>query len=154
MEKAEASVRCRASGLLRGWRQELVVNQRLQCVAERDLGINCLCEPGLAQLDGAHEGPRSLRGAISEREVRMLVALANQLPQVSRPKIVLCDDLVPDTRVFSDGCCQARWRVRPCFDAEGFGDGRPPLAPLAHVCGSDVASLVRCPRTRGRPYER
>src|SRR5260370_8475601 len=95
MEKAAASVRCRASGLLRGWRQELVVNQRLQCVAERDLGINCLCEPGLAQLDGAHEGPRSLRGAISEREVRMLVALANQLPQLSRPTTLLSAYLVP-----------------------------------------------------------
>jgi hypothetical protein len=69
-----------ASGLLRGGRQELMVDQRLQRVAKRVLGINRLCEPSLAQLDGAHEGPRSFRGAIGEREVRMLVPVANQLP--------------------------------------------------------------------------
>ena len=71
-----------ASGLLRGGRQELVVNQGLQRVAERVLGVNRLCEPSLAQLDGAYEGPRSFRGAVGEREVRVLVPLANQLPQV------------------------------------------------------------------------
>ena len=62
--------------LLCGGRQELVVDQGLQRV------VNRLCESGLAQLDGAHEGPRSFRGAVGEREVRVLVPLANQLPQV------------------------------------------------------------------------
>jgi hypothetical protein len=59
---AAASVRVlriRVSRLLRGGRQELVVDQGLQRVAERILGVNRLCEPSLAQLDGAHEGPRS-----------------------------------------------------------------------------------------------
>jgi hypothetical protein len=60
-----------------------VVDQGLQRLAKRVLGVNRLCEPGLAQLDGAHEGPRSFRGAVGEREVRVLVPLAiNQLPQV------------------------------------------------------------------------
>src|SRR6266513_553925 len=62
-------LRIRASGLLRSGRQELVVDQGLQRVAERVLGVNRLCEPSLAQLDGAHEGPRSFRGAVGEREV-------------------------------------------------------------------------------------
>ncbi|WFU39092.1 hypothetical protein QA640_32580 [Bradyrhizobium sp. CB82] len=34
----------------RGWRQKPVVDQRQQCVAKRDLGINRFCEPSLAQL--------------------------------------------------------------------------------------------------------
>ena len=40
-----------ARHLLRGRRQELAVDQGLQRLAERLLGINRLCEPGLAQLD-------------------------------------------------------------------------------------------------------
>ena len=79
-------LRIRASGLLRGGRQELVVDQGLQRVKERVLGVNRLCEPSLAQLDGAHERPRSFRGAVSEREIRVLVPLANQLPKVPRAK--------------------------------------------------------------------
>ena len=59
-----------------------MVDQGLQRVAKRVLGVNRLCEPSLAQLDGAHEGSRSFRGAVGEREVRVLVPLANQLPQV------------------------------------------------------------------------
>jgi hypothetical protein len=78
-------------GLLRGGRQELPVDEGLERVAERVLGVNRLCEPSLAQLDGAHEGPRSFRGAVGEREVRVLVPLANQLPQVPQAKIVLRD---------------------------------------------------------------
>jgi hypothetical protein len=66
-----------ASGSLRGGRQELVVDQGLQCVAERVLGVNRLCEPGLPQLYRAHEGPRSFRNTVGEREVRVLVPLAN-----------------------------------------------------------------------------
>ena len=75
---------CREPGsrLLRRWRQKLVVDQRLQCVAERCLSINRFCEPGLAQLDGADEGARSRGGTKGKREVRMLVPLANQLPKV------------------------------------------------------------------------
>ena len=57
-----------------------MVDQGLQRIAERELGVNRLCEPSLAQHDGAHEGPRSFRGAVGEREVRVLVPLANQLP--------------------------------------------------------------------------
>src|SRR6202011_3643889 len=59
--------------LLCGGRQELVVGQGLQRVATRVLGVNRLCASSLAQLDGAHEGPRSFRGAVGEREVRVLV---------------------------------------------------------------------------------
>ena len=77
-----------------------MVDQGLQRVTERVLGVNRLCEASLAQLDGAHEGPRSFRGAVGEREVRVLVPLANKPPQVPRAKIVLRDDLVPDIRVF------------------------------------------------------
>jgi len=72
--------------LLRGGRQELVVDQGLQPVTERVLGVNRPCEPGLAQLDGAHEGSRSFRGAVGEREIRVLVPVANQLSQVPRAK--------------------------------------------------------------------
>jgi hypothetical protein len=61
-----------SGSVLRG-RQELVVNQRLQRDAERDFGVNRLGEPSLPQLDGAHECPRSFRGAIGEREIRVLV---------------------------------------------------------------------------------
>ena len=56
---AAASVRIlrvRGSGLLRGGRQDLVVDQGLQRIAERVLGVNRFCESSLAQLDGAHEG--------------------------------------------------------------------------------------------------
>ena len=120
-----------------------MVDQRLQCVAKRVLGINRLCEPRLPQLDGAYKDPRSCRSAISEREVRMLVPMANQLPHVPRAKIVLCDDPVPHIRVFIEVCCHARWHVRPDFDTEGFGDGRPHIAPLEHVAVSDVERLVR-----------
>src|SRR5205085_881514 len=109
-------------------------------------------EPGLPQLDGAHEGPRSFRGAISEREVRMLVPLADQLPQVARAEIVLCDDPAPNIRVFIEVCCHARWRVRSGFDAERFCDGRPHIAPLENVAVGDVERLVRrLGRLRG-PY--
>ncbi len=61
--------------LLRGGRQEPVVDQGLQRVTERVLGVNRPCEPSLAQLDGAYEAPRSFRGAVGEREVRVLVPL-------------------------------------------------------------------------------
>jgi|GraSoi2013_100cm_1033763.scaffolds.fasta_scaffold353112_1 hypothetical protein len=60
--------------------QELLVDQGLQRVAERVFGVNRLCKPSLAQLDGAHEGPKSFPGAVGEREVRALIPLANQLP--------------------------------------------------------------------------
>jgi hypothetical protein len=63
-----------------GGRQELVVDQGLQRVAERVLGVNRLCEPSLAQLDGAHEGPRSFQGAVGEREVRVLVLSLPKTP--------------------------------------------------------------------------
>jgi hypothetical protein len=66
--------------LLRGGRQELSVDQGLQGVAERVLGVNRPCETGLAQLDCAHEGSRSCRSAIREREVHVLVPSPNQLP--------------------------------------------------------------------------
>src|SRR6266404_9161445 len=65
--------------LLCGGRQELVVDQGLQPVTERVLGVNRPCEPSLTQLDRAHEGSRSCRSAIGEREVRVLVPVANQL---------------------------------------------------------------------------
>ena len=55
-----------------------MVDQGLQRVTERVLGVNHPCEPSLAQLDGAHEGSGSFRGAVGEREVRVLVPLANQ----------------------------------------------------------------------------
>ena len=100
-----------------------MVNQGLQRVAERVLGVNCLGEPRLAQLDRAHEGPRSLRGAVGEREVRVLVPLANQFPEVPRAKIELRDDLVPDIRVFPEIGCHARWHIPPGFDTEGCSQG-------------------------------
>jgi hypothetical protein len=130
-------------GLLHGGCQELPLDQGLRRVAERVLGVNRLCEPSLAQLDGAHEDPRSFRGAIGEREVRVLVPLANQLLQVPRAKIVLRDYLAPDIRVFLEVGCHARWHVRPGFDTEGFSQGRPHIAPLEHVAVSDVERFVR-----------
>ena len=58
---AAASVRIshiRASELLRGGRQELVVDQGLQPLAERVLGVNRLCEPSLARgRQSVHGGP-------------------------------------------------------------------------------------------------
>lgn len=82
-----------------------MVDQGLQCITERVLGVNRPCEPSLAQLDGAYEGPRSFRSAVGEREVRVLIPLANQLAQVPRAKIVLRDNLVPDIRVFLEVGC-------------------------------------------------
>jgi hypothetical protein len=129
--------------LLRGGRQELSVDQGLQGVTERVLGVNRPCEPGLAQLDCAHEGSRSFRGAEGERKVRVLVPSPNQLPQLLRAKIVLRDDLVPDIRVFLEVGCHARWHVRSGFDTESFGQARPQIAPLEYVAVSDVERLVR-----------
>src|SRR3984893_8063840 len=59
--------------------------------------------------------------------------------------MVLRDDVVPDIRVFLEIGCHARWHVRPGFDTEGFGQGRPHIAPLEHVAVSDVERLVRRP---------
>src|SRR6201987_1073676 len=140
------------SRLLPSWRQELMVNQRLQRVTERNLGIDNLCEARLAQLDGTHEGPRSHRGAIRESEVGMLVPLTDQLPQAPRAKTILCDDFVPDLGVFREVCRHTRRRVRSSLDAKGFGDTRPHLAPLEHVAIGDVESLVRCLRRLSGPY--
>jgi len=122
---------------------ELLVDQGLQRVTERVLGINRPCEPSLAQLDGAYESSRSFRGAVSEREVRVLIPLANQLPQVPRAKTVLRDDPVPDIDVFLEVGRHARWHVRSGFHTESFSQGRPQIAPLENVTVSDVERLVR-----------
>jgi hypothetical protein len=60
--------------LARGGCQELPVDQGLQRVAERILGVNCLCEPSLAQLDGAYHGISSKRDPLT-RVGRMLPVL-------------------------------------------------------------------------------
>jgi hypothetical protein len=57
----------------RGGRQQFVVDEGLQRVTERVLGINSPRESSLAKLDGSRKGLRSFRSAIGEGKVCVLV---------------------------------------------------------------------------------
>src|ERR1700757_960728 len=124
-----------------GW-QELVVDERLQCVAERVFGVDGFGEPGLAQLDRAHEGSGSFRRTVGEREVRVLVTLADQFAQAQRAKAVLGDYAVQHVGILGEVGGQTHGRIRSGVDTEGFGQRGPYIPPFENVAVRDVERLV------------
>jgi len=76
-----------------------VVDERLQRVAERLLGVDGFGEPGLAQLDGTHEGARPFGCVVGEREIRVLITVTDQLTQTQWAEAVLGDDSIPQVGV-------------------------------------------------------
>jgi len=101
--------------------------------------------PAWRSFDGAHEGPRSLRGRHKRtRSPHVGSPWANQLPArfFATEDRNFCDDLVPDIRVFSEVCCQARWACPALFLTPRVSAmGRP--TRLRHSNTSSVSDVEK-----------
>jgi hypothetical protein len=123
-----------------------VVDERLRGVAECMLGINNFGEPRLAQFDGTDKGLWPCRRSVGEREVRVLVTVADQFAQAQRTKAVLVDDAVPQTGVVGGVAGQNHRSIQSGLDADGSGQRWPHIPPFKNATVGDIERLVGCAR--------